>query len=219
MRILIGDILDREELARVRSALDSARFIDGRETAGWSARLVKNNQQVPAGDPALDGARHLIESKLANNAVFQLAARPKAMTPLLFARYGQGQSYGAHVDDAIMHGMRTDISFTLFLADPETYDGGELVMETTHGEEPVKGPAGSLFLYPSTTLHRVDPVSRGLRSVAVGWIESRIRSASRREILFDLDTARRSLFANAGKTAEFDLLSKSTANLLRMWAE
>jgi PKHD-type hydroxylase len=127
--------------------------------------------------------------------------------------------YGAHVDDALMGGIRSDISFTLFLDEPESYDGGELVMETSAGDSAVKGPAGSVFLYPSTTLHRVAKLNSGIRRVCVGWLQSHVRNADQREILFDLDTARRSLFKASGKTAEFDLMSKSLANLMRMWAD
>ena len=127
--------------------------------------------------------------------------------------------YGSHVDDALMNGIRTDVSFTLFLSDPDSYDGGALVIESSGGEDDIKLPAGSLVAYPSTTLHRVQPVTKGARLAAVGWARSFIRDPARRELLFDLDTARQSLFAREGKTAEFDLLSKSTANLLRMWAE
>ena len=161
----------------------------------------------------------LIERKLAANALFQMAARPARLTPILFARYEPGMTYGAHVDDPLMHGTRTDLSWTLWLDDPDSYEGGELVIESAAGETPVKGPAGSIHLYPSTTLHRVDPVRSGTRRVAVGWVQSRVRQAERREILFDLDTARRGLFEREGKTREFDLLSKSFANLLRMWAD
>jgi PKHD-type hydroxylase len=118
-----------------------------------------------------------------------------------------------------MQGLRTDVSFTLFLADPDTYDGGELIIESASGEEPIKLEAGSLFAYSSTTLHRVAPVTRGVRFAAVGWARSFIRDAPKRELLFDLDTARRQLFAREGKSAEFDLMSKSLANLMRMWAD
>lgn len=127
--------------------------------------------------------------------------------------------YGAHVDDALMNGIRSDVSFTLFLSDPATYEGGELVIETSSGEDDIKLPAGSMIAYPSSSLHRVAPVTRGTRLAAVGWARSLIRDAGRRELLFDLDTARQSLFAREGKTAEFDLLSKTSANLLRMWVE
>ena len=118
-----------------------------------------------------------------------------------------------------MHGLRTDVSFTLFLADPETYDGGELVIESVSGEDEIKLPAGHLVAYDSTSLHRVAPVTRGERMVAVGWAQSHVRDSAKRELLFDLETAKRSLFAQSGKTPEFDLLAKTSANLFRMWAE
>jgi PKHD-type hydroxylase len=145
--------------------------------------------------------------------------RPKALSPLLFSRYDPDMHYGSHVDDALMDGMRTDVSFTLFLSAPESYDGGELVIESAAGEDAVKLSAGALVAYPSTSLHHVAAVTRGVRLAAVGWARSFIRDAARRELLFDLDTARSALFARDGKTAEFDLIAKSTANLLRMWAE
>jgi PKHD-type hydroxylase len=219
MQMLIAGILSDEDLVTVRQAFDNAQFVDGRETAGWAAKTVKNNLQVRAGDPALDLVRTLISERLRANALFQLAARPRNITPLLFAQYRDTMTYGTHVDDAQMQGIRTDISFTLFIDEPETYKGGELVIETSAGENQIKGPAGSLYLYPSNTLHRVDAVTSGTRRVAVGWAQSQVRNAEQREILFDLDTARRTLFDRQGKTAEFDLMSKSVANLLRMWMD
>ncbi len=127
--------------------------------------------------------------------------------------------YGSHVDDALMNGMRTDVAFTLFLSDPDSYAGGELVIESAAGEDAIKLPPGALVAYPATSLHRVNEVTHGVRLAAVGWAKSLIRDAARRELLFDLDTARRRMFAQSGKSAEFDLISKSFANLLRMWAE
>jgi PKHD-type hydroxylase len=203
----------------VRAALARARFVDGRETAGWAAREAKHNRQAAASDRSLDSVRKLVAERILGNDVFALAVRPKALSPLLFSRYEDGMHYGSHVDDALMQGMRTDVSFTLFLAEPESYDGGELIVETAGGEEPVKLAAGALFAYPSTTLHRVAPVTRGARLAAVGWARSYVRDAARRELLFDLDTARRRLFAREGRSEEFDLMSKSLANLMRMWAE
>jgi PKHD-type hydroxylase len=219
MQMLIAGVLSPDDLVDVHQAFEKAQFVDGRETAGWAAKTVKNNQQVRAGDPALDGVRALVAERLKANALFQMATRPKLITPLLFAQYRDTMTYGTHVDDALMQGIRTDISFTLFIEEPESYDGGELVIESSAGENPIKGPAGSVYIYPSTTLHRVDAVSRGLRRVAVGWVQSHVRSADQREILFDLDTARRTLFAKSGKSEEFDQLSKSVANLLRMWGD
>jgi PKHD-type hydroxylase len=219
MQMTIAGVLTPEELASVRAAFDAAVFVDGRETAGWAAKTVKNNIQAKAGDPAMDAARALVRGRLMEHPLFVMAARPKQMSSLLFARYDPGMEYGAHVDDALMGGMRSDISFTLFVDEPQTYEGGELVMETSAGESAVKGPAGSVFVYPSTTLHRVAKLSSGVRRVCVGWAQSFVRSAEQREILFDLDTARRAVFNMSGKNAEFDLMSKSVANLLRMWVE
>ncbi len=219
MQLAIAAVLTSEEVATVTAALAGARFVDGRETAGWAARAVKHNQQAAASDRSLDRVRDLMRERILGNELFTLAAHPKTVSPILFSRYHPGMRYGSHVDDALMRGMRTDVSFTLFLSDPESYAGGELVIETTGGEEAVKLAAGSLFLYPATTLHRVAEVTSGERLVAIGWAQSLVRDAGRRELLFDLETARRTMFTAKGKTREFDLVSKSIANLLRMWAE
>jgi PKHD-type hydroxylase len=218
MLMTIADVLTLDELEEVRSMLGSMRFEDGRATAGWSARLVKDNEQAREG-AALTLVRERVTKAIMGNEVFSLAVRPKALTPLIFARYGQGREYGSHVDNPLMNGIRTDVSFTLFLADPASYEGGELVIESASGEEEVKLPAGHLVAYDSTSLHRVAPVTRGERIVAVGWAQSYVRDSARRELLFDLETARRNLFAQSGKTPEFDLLAKTSANLFRMWAE
>jgi PKHD-type hydroxylase len=218
MLMTIADVLTSDELEEVRSMLASMRFEDGRATAGWSARLVKDNEQAREG-AALSLLREKVTKAITGNEVFSLAARPKALTLLIFARYGQGREYGSHVDNPLMNGIRTDVSFTLFLADPASYEGGELVIESVSGEEEVKLPAGHLVAYDSTSLHRVAPVTRGERLVAVGWAQSYVRDSAKRELLFDLETAKRILFAQSGKTPEFDLLAKSSANLFRMWAE
>jgi PKHD-type hydroxylase len=219
MQMIIADILGADDLAAVHEALSKTRFIDGRETAGFAARKVKDNRQADANDKSLDAVRSLVAARIMANDLFRMAARPKALSPLLFSRTGIGMQYGVHVDDALMSGMRTDIALTLFLDPPETYDGGELVIEGTAGEDAIKLPAGSMIVYPATTLHRVAQVTRGNRHVAAGWARSFVRDAAQRELLFDLDTARRTLFAREGKSTEFDLISKSLANLLRMWAE
>jgi PKHD-type hydroxylase len=219
MQIAIANVLSAADLKTVGTALKRARFVDGRTTAGFAARKVKHNQQSARADRSLDGIRALVSGRILENELFRLAARPKALTPLMFARYERGMHYGSHVDDALMQGLRTDVSFTLFLSEPETYDGGELVIDSAAGEDAVKLAAGSLVVYPSTALHRVAQVTRGVRLAAVGWAQSLIRDAGRRELLFDLDTARRRLFAREGNSADYDLLAKSYMNLLRMWAE
>jgi PKHD-type hydroxylase len=219
MQIVIADILKPDDLTTVHAALAKARFIDGRETAGFAARQVKDNRQADSRDKSLDAARGLLAARIMDNDLFRSAARPKTLSPLLFSRTETGMQYGVHVDDAIMGGMRTDIAFTLFLDPPDAYDGGELVIESAAGDDPIKLPAGSMIVYPATTLHRVAMVTRGQRHVVAGWARSLVRDAAQRELLFDLDTARRTIFARDGKTAEFDLISKSLANLLRMWAD
>jgi PKHD-type hydroxylase len=168
MILCIGNVLNKDDLDFTDSKLQGATFIDGRVTAGWSARLVKNNEQAQS-DEALDELRATLEERILGNEVFQLAAQPKVLTPILISRYAPGRQYGTHVDDALMSGMRTDLSFTLFLSEPDTYEGGELVMETSAGEQPYKLPAGAMIVYPSTTLHRVMPVESGLRVAAVGY--------------------------------------------------
>lgn len=223
MIICIDQILTPEQLDRIRNALDGGQFQDGRSTAGWHAKLVKNNEQLKVSGGQAEGLRAVVEKALTEHPLFQMAVRPAKVTPLIFSRYRDGMTYGNHVDDPVMGRgagrLRTDVSFTLFLDDPESYDGGELVTETTAGEQSYKLPAGAAVVYPSSTLHRVDPVTRGQRRVAIGWAQSTIREPAQREVLFDLDTARRQLFEREGKTTEFDLLTKSLANLQRFWTE
>jgi PKHD-type hydroxylase len=218
MILCIADVLSAADVEEVRCGLATATFVDGRVSAGWAAKLVKDNVQASAGSD-LERLGSLIETRLRRHALFVLATRPKLILGPLFSRYQPDHAYGSHVDDALMGGTRTDVSFTLFLAAPENYDGGELIIDTTHGEDAIKLPAGSLVIYPSSTLHRVGPVTRGERVAAVGWVRSFIRDPARRELLFDLETARRCLFDREGKTAEGDLLAKCAANLVRLWCD
>ena len=221
MIVCISDLLTGEELDYIGKALSVADFVDGRLTAGWHAKLVKQNQQLSK-TPDTEALKNLVRKALQQNPLFQAVARPKAIHSLLISRYQTGMSYGRHVDNALMKAggfLRSDISFTIFLNGPDAYEGGELVIEGADSETPYKLAAGSAIIYPSTSLHRVDPVVSGERLVVVGWVQSLIRCTEKREILFDLVTTQRSLFAKEGKTDEFDLLSKSVANLLRMWAE
>ena len=218
MLLSIADVLSAADLEEVRAGLATATFVDGKATAGWSARLVKSNLQASRG-PELERVRGLVDTRLREHPVFALAVRPKTILGPMFSRYEPGHAYGAHVDDALMGGVRTDVSFTLFLAEPDSYDGGELVIDTAAGEEAFKLPAGSVVAYPASTLHRVMPVTRGARLAAVGWVRSFVRDPARRELLFDLETARRRLFDRDGKSAESDLLAKCAANLVRMWCD
>ncbi|MEO0532696.1 MAG: Fe2+-dependent dioxygenase [Cyanobacteria bacterium P01_A01_bin.123] len=223
MILCIGDVLTPDELALIAEKLKTAEFADGKLTAGWHARLVKQNTQLPKESPALKALRSLIDIALHRNRLFQMAAYPKRIHPLLVSRYEAGMAYGTHTDDALMNRqtqvMRSDISFTLFLNPPDAYQGGELIIDSAQGEQDYKLPAGAMIVYPSSTLHRVETVTAGMRLAAVSWVQSLVRDPQDREILFDLDTARQSLFEQHGKTQEFDLLSKTHANLLRKWAD
>ncbi|PSB31070.1 Fe2+-dependent dioxygenase [filamentous cyanobacterium Phorm 46] len=222
MIICMANILTSEELGLIIDRLKNAEFVDGKLTAGWYAQQVKNNAQLKNDAAPTQELRKLVNQALKRNSLFQIAARPKAIRPIMFSRYQGGMYYGTHIDNAIMGDeelMRSDLSLTLFLSDPATYMGGELVIESTQGEQAFKLDAGSMVVYPTTTLHRVEPVTEGERLAAVTWVQSLVRDAHNREILFDLDTVRDTLFQKSGKTAEFDLLSKSIANLLRKWAD
>lgn len=218
MILAIADVLSPGDIETVRAGLVTATLVDGKATAGWSAKLVKSNLQAGA-SPEVERLRALIEARLAAHPVFQLATRPKTIIGPLFSRYQPGHAYGTHVDDALIGGARTDVSFTLFLAEPNSYAGGELIIETSSGEEAFKLPPGSIVTYPATTLHRVAPVTQGERLAAAGWVRSFVREPSHRELLFDLETARRRLFDRDGKTADGDLLAKCAANLLRLWCD
>ena len=218
MTLVIEAMLAPAEVAALAEAARALDFADGRKTAGRFAREVKANDQATA-TPARDAILALIGWALQQNVVFRAAARPKAMTPLILSRYREGQTYGLHVDDAMMQGLRTDLSFTLFLADPDSYDGGALIIEDTLEARSIKLKAGDLILYPSTTLHRVEAVTRGERLAVVGWVQSLIRDGQQREMLFDLDQSVEAVFAAEGKSPLFDRLAKTRSNLLRMWAE
>ena len=222
----VPNILGSKELAQLNHALLSASFADGRSTAGWHAREVKNNLQLAQGAAGYDAVEKIVRAALMQSAIFQMAIRPRFLRSILFNQYEMGMAYGPHVDDAIMTSsvqaaerIRSDVSFTLFLSEPADYDGGELAIDFGGIEQLFKLAAGSLVAYPANTLHRVAPVTRGTRLAAVGWVQSEVRDPAHRAILFDLDIARRSVFTRDGKSPVFDLLSKSHANLLRLWAE
>lgn len=219
MILLIKDVLTDDQCDQIIEDMAAMRFQPGTKTAGWHARLVKNNEQTDRMHRGYKPLNEKVKQAIMNSADFTLACRPRHMTDLRFSRYRDGMEYGAHVDDALMQGVRSDISFTLFLADPGSYDGGELVMENTDGEAGYKLNRGELIAYSSTRLHRVAPVTRGERICAVGWAQSWVRDPAQREILYDLDIARRALFKRESKTREFDLITKSHANLVRMWVD
>jgi PKHD-type hydroxylase len=227
MLLTIDAVLTPDELLELSNCLGSATFVDGKLTAGWHAQLVKHNTQLGREDPILPELKTLVKTALSRHPLFQAAAQPHSLHTVIFSRYETGMSYGTHVDNALMgredgvtnRRYRSDISWTLFCSDPDTYEGGALVIQGSEGEQAFKLQAGAMVLYPSSYLHRVETVTDGVRLATVGWVQSLIRDPAQREILFDLDAARRSLFRQYGKTPEFDLLSKTYANLLRQWVE
>jgi PKHD-type hydroxylase len=182
------------------------------------ARAVKANEQLEAG-ARVDTVRSEVRKALMAHAGFVSFARPKTLSRILVSRYRDGMAYGPHIDDALMGGRRADLSFTLFLSDPDSYDGGELVMDGPDGETEIKLAAGDAVVYATSAIHQVAPVTRGERVAVVGWVRSLVRRPDQREILFDLDQVSAALFARDGKTRELDLVLKTKANLLRQWAE
>ncbi|UTW60279.1 Fe2+-dependent dioxygenase [Kordiimonas sp. SCSIO 12603] len=220
MQIFLDNILDSHTLKAITDSLSNdALYEDGKKTAGRTARRVKSNLQARPDAVEVKGALKLIEKALMNHPVFKAAALPQKFAKLMINRYGPGMQYGTHVDDPIIAGTRTDLSFTLFLSDPETYEGGELVLCKHDGEEKVKLPKGALTLYPSTTLHHVAEVTEGTRLAAVGWVQSRVRLAEHREILFDLHTALAQLpDTDENLNARMQIL-KAKSNLTRIWAD
>jgi PKHD-type hydroxylase len=222
MLLTIDDLLSAAEVTSMCASLAAAEFLDGKRTAGWHAQQVKQNTQLDQASPQQASLEELVIIALNRNPLFTAAIQPLMIHSLLFSRYEVGMSYGLHVDNAFMGGdrrHRSDISWTLFLSEPEAYAGGELTIQGSEGERGFKLRAGSAVFYPSSFLHQVETVTAGIRLAAVGWVQSLIRDPQQREMLFDLDVVRRSLFQKQGKTTEFDLISKTHANLLRQWAE
>lgn len=219
MRFVIGPLLSEAQCQAICERLQGpeADWCPGVETAGWHARKVKNNQQLNTKSALHQELAIDLQNRLGSDSFVQSTAFPRRIHSMLFSRCETGEGYGRHTDNAWMANGRTDLSFTIALTGPDTYKGGALVLESPNDEESFRLPVGHAIVYPSTTLHRVEPVAEGRRLVAVGWIESRIRHAEQRELLFDLDTARRTLFERSGKDNAFDLISRSYSNLLRRW--
>jgi Uncharacterized iron-regulated protein len=226
MLIEIPNVLTDEELSSMRSILADAPWTDGRITAGSQSAQVKNNWQLPEQCPQSHAGRELLLNALNRNALFLSAALPKRIFPPLFNRYeGKHNTFDNHIDNAIRYcpasgeRVRTDLSATLFLADPDDYDGGELVIEDTYGEHRVKLNAGDMVLYPGSSLHRVEPVTRGARVASFFWLESMIRETERRKLLFEMDMAILELRSTQGDNNASIKLTGCYHNLLRMWAD
>lgn len=217
------NVLTAEELRTIHGELRTAPFVDGSTTAGWSARGVKKNQQVDINSDSHARLGDVVREAFMRSPMLQAATLPFALTQALFNRYEGGMEYGAHVDAPIMGGVgtavRTDVAITVFLSDPGSYDGGELMMNTSGMEYAFKLDAGAAIAYPANTLHHVTPVTRGARYAAIIWVQSQVRDAAKREVLWDLNNVKGQLFNREGKSATFDAVSRSHANLLRMWAD
>ncbi|TCV91449.1 PKHD-type hydroxylase [Luteibacter rhizovicinus] len=227
MLLHIPEVLTAVEVATVRRRLSEAHWADGRITAGYQSATAKDNAQLPENDPLAIELGDAVLQALSANTTFFAAALPKRIYPPLFNRYDGGQSFGFHVDNAVRYdrrtsppeAVRTDLSATLFLADPDTYDGGELVIEDTFGTHSVKLPAGHLVLYPGSSLHKVLPVTRGERVASFFWIQSLVRDDGHRRLLFDLDVSIQTLTASGADASALLQLTGVYHNLLRQWAE
>lgn len=222
MLLTFENMLTAEELAQLDEDVRPEDFEDGGKTAGWHARLVKNNTQMTAVNERTERAIKTVRQAIERHGDFTRAVRPRAIRPILMSRYTEGHNYGSHVDDPFMgrpNAIRTDLAMTLFLSDAASYEGGALLLESTFGQQRIKLERGSMVVYPATTLHQVEAVSTGVRLAAVAWAQSVIRDPVHREMIWDLDNARREMFEKDGKTPAFDLISKTHANLLRLWAE
>jgi PKHD-type hydroxylase len=225
MLITVENVLSAAQLATAREVMERAPWVDGKVTAGHQSVKAKDNMQIPEGNPAAEKLGDMILSALGSNPLFLAAALPHRIFPPLFNRYAGGQSFGTHVDNAIRrikgtpHCVRTDISATLFLVEPEEYDGGELCVEDTYGVKKVKLPAGQMILYPATSLHHVRPVTRGARVCSFFWIQSMVRDDTQRSLLFDLDLAIQKLNRETPDHPVAVQLTGVYHNLLRQWAE
>lgn len=225
MLLHLPKVLNADELKEIQLLLSTASWTDGKVTAGTQSAQVKRNIQLPETGKEAELARQIVLKALSRNALFFSSALPKKIYPPLFNQYQVGMDFGAHIDNAVrthaisgVH-VRTDISSTLFLSDPEGYDGGELVVEDTYGQQAVKLPAGDMVLYPGTSLHHVRPVTRGARVACFFWTQSMIRDDTQRTLLFDMDAAIATLREQVGDNAAVIRLTGNYHNLIRMWAD
>lgn len=226
MLTVIPDLLDGATVQRVRALIDAAEWIDGNVTSGHQSALAKRNLQLPEDAPQTKDAGEIILDALGKSPLFIAAALPLKVFPPLFNSYAGGQAFGVHVDNAVrVHGgtgfrVRSDLSMTVFLEDPQSYDGGELTVETNFGVQQVKLPAGHGVLYPSSSLHRVEPVTSGRRVASFFWVQSMVRDDAARQTMFDLDSSIQTLAVDLGHdNAQMIRLTGVYHNLLRRWAD
>jgi PKHD-type hydroxylase len=223
MLLEIPALLNHAQLEKVEEILQTAEFVDGKLTAGMAARRVKDNQEMEKDPQRMELLIRILVSSLSHNQTFNSAVLPQRMADPIFARYLPGMAYGDHVDDPIMGRQgprfRSDVSMTVFLRDPASYAGGELVIRTSFGTKTVKLAAGDAVVYPSSSLHHVAPVTRGERLVALFWVQSHVRDPARRELLYELNQAREQLLIQTPQDAATALVDRSFANLVRMWSD
>src|SRR6201996_7148258 len=226
MLLCVPDVLSKSEVAEFRAAMDAAAWEGGRSTAGAQSAMVKKNEQLPPNGELSRKLGERVIRALTASPLFVSAAIPKQIFPPLFNRYGEGQHFGIHVDNAVrgdpLSGarIRSDLSVTLFLSEPDEYDGGELIVEDYYGSHQVKLPAGHLVLYPASSLHAVTPVTRGVRVASFFWLQSMIRDGHARSLIFDLDSAIQGLVGRVGRDdPELVKLTGIYHNLIRCWAE
>lgn len=226
MMLHIPEVLTKEAVAELRALIDAGEWIDGNVTSGRQSALAKRNMQLSEISPQASEAGAMVLAALEKNLMFIAAALPNKVFPPLFNRYEGGQTFAAHIDNAVRRNragdikIRTDLSATLFLAEPDSYEGGELVVEDTYGAHSAKLPAGDMILYPASSLHRVEPVTKGARVASFFWIQSMVRDDAKRALLFDMDIAIQLLARDLGQgRPQIVTLTGTYHNLLRMWSE
>lgn len=223
MMVHVPNVLTAEQVARCRAIMETAGWVDGRATAGHQSVQVKNNLQLAEGSPEARELGEMVLAALARSNLFMSAVLPKQVYPPLFNRYDAGMTFGSHVDNAIRTvagaRLRTDVSSTLFISEPDEYEGGELVVEDTYGTHAVKLPAGDMIVYPATSLHHVTPITRGSRIASFFWTQSMIREEGKRALLFDMDMAIIKLSRDHPQHPSVVELTAVYHNLLRQWAE
>lgn len=218
----IRQVLNEAQLGAVRKLLNAGNYTDGRHSAGKAARRVKHNEELAIDDARMTELNNLVMGCLVRHPVYRSAAMPLKLATPYYARYTEGMAYGDHVDDPVMGERplyRSDVSVTVFLNGPDEYDGGELVITTPFGDQAVKPPAGDAVIYPSSSVHRVNEVTRGERLVAVSWIQSMVREPERRALLHELNQAREILLRDQPGSDETRRVNQAYVNLVRMWSE
>lgn len=223
MLLQIPNVLSKDKLTVIRAILAKSQFVDGKLSAGMAAERVKNNEELAADAKEVQQLNNLVMGSLVQHPVYQSATLPIKIASPFYARYRPGMTYGDHVDDPVMGPpqgrYRSDVSTTVFLNDPDNYEGGELVIRTSFGDQQIKLPAGHAVVYPSSSLHHVAEVTDGERLVAVTWAQSMVRDAARRELLYELNQARESLLKQRPEEDETKRVDVAYVNLIRMWAE